>query len=52
MHCIIKLLNISLDKNLLYVHIIASMTMLALATVYLILALVLFAKEHKYVFNV
>ena len=36
MHHITKLLNISLDKYLLSVHMIASMTILALATVYII----------------
>jgi hypothetical protein len=47
MHIIKKLLNISLDKHLLSVHIVASMTILALATVHLILALVLFASKYK-----
>jgi hypothetical protein len=52
MHRITKLLNISLDKHLLSFHIIVSMTISVLATVYIILAAVLFSKKYKYVFNV
>ena len=47
MHNTKKLLNTSLDEHLLSLHIIASMTVLSRANVYLILAPVLFVKQSK-----